>query len=62
MHEVSRAIGYSPFFLVYGFEAVLPVDLIWNSPRIEQHDEGEAKHTWWLKLDSIEEVRINATL
>jgi transposase InsO family protein len=36
--QVSRAIGYSPFFLVYGSEAMLPADLIWTSPRIEQHD------------------------
>lgn len=33
--QQSRAIGYSPFFLVYGSEAIFSVDLIWNSPRIE---------------------------
>ena len=46
--QISRATGYSPFFLVYGSEAVLPADLIWMSPRLE--------------LDSTEEVRVNATL
>jgi hypothetical protein len=60
--QVSRAIGYSPFFLVYGSEAVLPADLIWTSPRIEQYDEGEAEHTRRLELDSTEEIRVNATL
>jgi hypothetical protein len=60
--QVSRAIGYSPFFLVYRSEAVLPTDVIWTSPRIEQYDEGEAKDTRRLELDSIEEVRVNATL
>ena len=47
---------------MYGSEAVLPADLIWTSPRIEQYDEGEAEHTRRLELDSIEEVRVNATL
>ena len=51
-----------PFFLVYGSEVVLPADLIWTSPRIEQYDEGEAEHTRRLELDSSEEVRVNATL
>jgi hypothetical protein len=60
--QVSRATRYSPFFLVYGSEAVLLTDLIWTSPRIEQYDEGEAEHTRRLELDSIEEVRVNATL
>jgi hypothetical protein len=50
------------FFLVYGSEAVLPADLIWTSPKIEQYEEGEAEQTRRLELDSIEEVRINATL
>jgi hypothetical protein len=35
---------------------VLPADLIWTSPRIEQYDEGEAEHTRQLELDGLEEV------
>jgi hypothetical protein len=60
--QVSRATGYSPFFLVYGSEAMLLADLIWTSPRIKQYKEGEAEHTQRLELDSTEEVRVNATL
>jgi hypothetical protein len=60
--QVSRATGYSPFFLVYESEAVLPADLIWTSPKIEQYEEGEAEHTRRLELDSTEEFRVNATL
>jgi transposase InsO family protein len=40
--QVSRATGYSPFFLVYRSEAVLPADLIWTSPKIEQY-KGEVE-------------------
>jgi hypothetical protein len=60
--QVSKATEYSPFFLVYGSEVVLPADLIWTSLRIEQYDEGEAKHTRRLELDNTEEFRVNATL
>jgi transposase InsO family protein len=58
--QVSRATGYLSFFLVYESETVLPADLIYTSPKIEQYDEGEAEHT--RNLDSTEEVRVNATL
>jgi transposase InsO family protein len=30
----------SPYFLVYGSEAILPVDILWESPAVEQYDEG----------------------
>jgi hypothetical protein len=38
--QVSRATRYSSLFLVYGSKAVLPADLIWTSPKIEQYEEG----------------------
>jgi len=57
--QQSRATGYSPFFLVYGSEAILPADLIWNSPRVEQYNEGEADKTRWLEIDSAGEIKLN---
>ena len=42
----SRATGYTPFFMVYGSEAVLPTDLDYGAPRIRAYDEygAEASH------------------
>jgi hypothetical protein len=36
----SRATGFTPFFLVYGAEAVLPTGLEYGSPRVKGYDEG----------------------
>jgi hypothetical protein len=36
----TRATGFTPFFLVYGAEAILPTDLEYRSPRIRSYDEG----------------------
>ena len=35
----SRATGYTPFFMVYGSEAVLPTDLDYGAPRIRVYNE-----------------------
>ena len=36
----SRATGETPFFLVYGAEAVLPTELKHGSPRVLAYDEN----------------------
>jgi hypothetical protein len=35
----SRATGFTPFFLVYGAEVVLPTDLEYGSPRLKAFNE-----------------------
>jgi hypothetical protein len=59
--QVSLVMGYSSFFLVYGSEAVLPTDVAIGAARIQHYEEGAAKETRKVDLDSIEEHRI-ATL
>ena len=56
----SKATGQTPFFLVYGSEAILPTDVMWKSPRLEMYDEIEADGSRQLELDTVEEVICNA--
>jgi hypothetical protein len=35
----SRATGFTPFFLVYGSEVVLPTDLEYGSPRLKAYNK-----------------------
>jgi len=37
----NRSIGYTPFFMVYGAEAVLPSDICHDSPRVEAYVEAD---------------------
>ena len=39
----SRATKYTPFFMVYGSEAVLPTDLEYGSPRLKAYNEQKNK-------------------
>jgi hypothetical protein len=38
--QPSKPTGQSPYFLVYGSEAILHADVMSDSPAVEQHDEG----------------------
>ena len=40
--QASRSIGVSPYFLVYGSEAILPAHIPFRAPRVENYDEEQA--------------------
>ena len=53
----NRSTGFTPFFLVYGSEAVLPTDILHDSPRVSAYDEDEAEKSQHLSVDLLEEAR-----
>ena len=53
----NRTTGYTPFFMVYGTEAVLPCDIIHDSPRVRMYEEREGKIDRQDDLDGLEEER-----
>jgi ribonuclease HI/transposase InsO family protein len=58
----SRATGFSPFFLVYEVEAVLPTDLEYGSPRTKAYDDRSNQANREDSLDQLEEARDVALL
>ena len=53
----NRTTRYTPFFIVYSTEAVLPYDIIHDSPRVCMYEEREAEIDWQDSLDTLEEER-----
>ena len=53
----NRSTGYTPFFLVYGAEAVLPADIEFDSPRVTLYTEAEVKEAREDDVDLLEEAR-----
>jgi hypothetical protein len=60
--QVSSATGFLPFFLVYGSEVVLPTNVAFGAPQIQFYEEGEAKQTRCIDLNSLEEQRLTAVM
>ena len=59
---LSRATGFSSFFLVYGAEAILPTDLEYGSPRLKAYQEQQNQQAREDSLDQVDEARDMALL
>jgi hypothetical protein len=61
--QPSRALhGNTPFFMVYGSEAVLPADLKFGAPRLIFENIAEAEATRLEDVDVLEEERLNTVI
>jgi transposase InsO family protein len=58
----SRATGFTPFFLVYGSEAMLPTDVEYGSPRLKAYNEQNNEAIRENGLDQLEEAHDVALL
>jgi hypothetical protein len=58
--QPSKPTGKSPYFLVYGSEAILPADVMWDSLAVEQYDEGISEDSRRVDIDGLEEARCAA--
>jgi transposase InsO family protein len=58
--QPSKPTGQSPYFLVYGSEAIQPADVMWDSPAVEQYDEGISEDSRRVDIDGLEEARCAA--
>jgi hypothetical protein len=58
--QPTKPTGQSPCFLVYGSEAILPTDVMWESPAVEKHNEGISKDSRRVDIDGLEEARCAA--
>ena len=48
----------TPYFLVYGSEAILPADITFRAPRVENYDEEQAEAVWSEDIERAEEARL----
>jgi hypothetical protein len=56
----NRSVGFTPFFLVYGAEAILPTYIEHDPPRIKLYTEADAKEARENGVDLVEEARLLA--
>ncbi|WVZ89345.1 hypothetical protein U9M48_035766 [Paspalum notatum var. saurae] len=61
-HPSKALAGNTPFFMVYGLEAVLLADLQFGAPRLVFKDIAEAEATRIEEIDLLEEERLNSVI
>jgi hypothetical protein len=58
----SRATGFTPFFLVYDVEDILPTNLKHKSPKVKGYDENANQRAREDSLDQLDEARTVALM
>jgi hypothetical protein len=58
--QPSQNTGASPYFMVYGAEVVLPADIAFRSPRVENFDEDRSDESRELEVNCSEERRLDS--
>ena len=53
----NTATQETPFFLVHGAEAVLPIEIEHNSPRVAEYDEETSRKAMEDDVDALDEAR-----
>jgi hypothetical protein len=54
---VEESVGFTPFFLVYRAEAVLPSDIVFDASIVVQYMHKQAKEAREDGVDLLEEAR-----
>jgi hypothetical protein len=52
----NHSFGFTPFFLVYRAEIVLPTDIEFDAPSVVQYTEKQAKEAREDSIDLLEEA------
>ncbi|XP_051197198.1 uncharacterized protein [Lolium perenne] len=55
--ESNGSTGFTPFFLVYGVEAIMPTDIAYDSPRVANYVEEENERARQDDVDLLDEAR-----
>jgi hypothetical protein len=58
----EQSHGIYPFFLVYGAEVVLPMDLEYGSPKVKSYDEDANQRAREDSLDQLDEAHTVALM
>jgi hypothetical protein len=53
----NRSTNFTPFFMVYGAEAMLPTELQYGSPRVQAYQPVEAKRAQQDAINLLKESR-----
>jgi hypothetical protein len=60
--QPSRNTGVSPYFMVYGAEVVLPADIEFWTPQVENYNEDQVTEQRELEVNSAEERRLDSCI